>query len=100
MQLFLSVAFTTYLRPLIALRNAAVFKQGRLLHTGRQGYNFLFLDFKVVIQVSVILIGSFVSCKQLCFEATINEGINKIKKYFIHQEFPTKNAGGARKCTF
>ena len=41
-------------------------KQGHPLHRGRRGYSGLFLDVKVVIKVSEILIASFVSYKPLC----------------------------------
>lgn len=44
----------------------SVLKQGHPLHRGRQRYSSLFLDVKVVIKVSEILIGSFVSYKPLC----------------------------------
>ena len=41
-------------------------KQGHPLHRGRRGYSSLFLDVKVVIKVSEILIASFVSYKPPC----------------------------------
>lgn len=73
----------------------SVFKQGHLLHRDRQGYSCLFLDVKVVIKVSEILIGSFVSYKPLAFEATINRGM----LFYSFQEFPTRNTAAALKCT-
>lgn len=72
----------------------SLFKQGHLLHRGRQGYSGVFLDVKVVIKVSEILIGSFVSYKPLCFEATINTGVSF---FYSPQGFPTRNTGATVK---
>lgn len=62
-----------------------VFKQGHPLHRGRQGYSSLFLDVKVVIKVSEILIGSFVSNKPLCLWRCNEQEYSPL---FIPKNFP------------